>query len=353
MQINTTPSRNLPLKNMLSELQVYCTCRVKNDKKCAKDKSKKCGPDRLFHCDWQGKLSDLDRHLLHDCQSVPVKCSMRDCAVEVPRCYIKEHEVDCTHRLIACKHCLEKMKAAEMERHVKECPSVPVSCDCTEVMLRSQFKDHKLNECPLTVISCPFEEHGCEVSMTRKDMEKHLLDATTIHQRLVLVALKEIKKELRETKAELSADKTINIEWTVGGIKAKLDASHENRTTFVKSPDFIIRENRAGVTKLYFDVRLKKTRPLELYLCKCEAPSSSTNDPFSLGGSEVTLLAPEDSRVLDRSRSFNENELKVGIPWGWPTFVPDVTPYIVNDSITITAKIKLKSSAGPIVLRNA
>ena len=39
-----------------------------------------------------------------------------------------------------------------------------------------------------------------------------------------------------------------------------------------------------------------------------------------------------------------------GMALGWPNFSADLTPFIANDAITITAKVQVNGQAAPLVL---
>ena len=158
-------------------------------------------------CKWRGKLRELDGHLGNTCQYEIVDCP-KGCEVSLPRCDIALHvKSECSQLVINCPHCLVRGEKHFIEgRHLEECTNVPLSCpnNCGAIVsVVESLSEHK-NICPLEIVSCEYNDLGCNVDMTRQDIEAHNNEYLTKHLNLAKQKLVCSTKELESSKAQLN-----------------------------------------------------------------------------------------------------------------------------------------------------
>lgn len=146
-------------------------------------------------CEWTGKLEHLDSHLearSGDCMYVDVPCPNK-CGDLVRKDELANHlSTSCTEREYGCKYCnFRATYRVIVENHVPECPRYPVPCPngCRVMtMEQRELKDH-LKLCPLEEVDCEFSHTGCNVTLVREDMDKHMAENTQRHLVLMNRAL--------------------------------------------------------------------------------------------------------------------------------------------------------------------
>ena len=188
---NTHP--NYHIEREVNSLHIYCT-------------NKKEG------CEWQGELNDINIHLGNSdgCQFEGVKCS-NECGKMIQRRCLTSHvETECPRRKVNCQYCHDTGEHQIIEgQHKEECPKLPLPCpNKCEVgsVPREAIEAHR-KKCPLQMIQCEYHSVGCEVSMARRDQEKHENDEMKEHLMKTKVAMTDIKCELNNTKFELNKAK--------------------------------------------------------------------------------------------------------------------------------------------------
>ena len=146
-------------------------------------------PNRSKHnssegCEWEGWLSDLDRHLnleptiekqLEGCPFTRIKCGF--CFELFERRFIDTHQSrECPKRPYDCEYCEYSATFEEVtQQHSNECPSAPVTCpnNCELVVFRSDLDRHRNHDCPKEIEQCEFHAVGCQVELPRRDMSEH------------------------------------------------------------------------------------------------------------------------------------------------------------------------------------
>ena len=160
--LKTTDDRFFKRKVM--ELKVYC-------------KNKSAG------CEWQWELGELDSHLnlgslKGQCDFAEVECPLK-CGQILQRRNVDEHKYnDCAKRPFSCKYCnFELTYKNVVNDHWPKCQRFPEVCPnkCSTDTIERRFLQHHLQEkCPLQEIPCKFSFAGCQATVNRKSMQKHL-----------------------------------------------------------------------------------------------------------------------------------------------------------------------------------
>ena len=164
---------------------------------------------RCPHCSLSGPYDVITQAHKQECPDYPVgclkKCSkiskkikrkdlnehQKVCPLETITCTacqlqamlrkdLEAHEQnDCPKRLVSCKYCEKEVPHDVMnDSHLKQCSDYPVrcprGCDKGEQLKRKELKEHSI-VCKLEPVKCPYFQDGCDVDLTRKDLEACLL----------------------------------------------------------------------------------------------------------------------------------------------------------------------------------
>jgi len=116
-------------------------------------------------CKWTGDLRALKDHLSTSCHYLRLACSNKGCREHCRRSQLDLHETTkCSHRIVKCPYCLEKMQFSRFAKHEVNCPATLKSCPngCGCLIPIHKLDDHYL--CPAEMILCP---HGCGTIMQR------------------------------------------------------------------------------------------------------------------------------------------------------------------------------------------
>ena len=186
---------NKQLQRLLNQREVYC-------------KHKEEG------CEWTGELSKLDEHLnvdcdnsekrLSGCEYTEIKCS--HCKKMVQRKDFKLHNIRCSGEKYTCEYC-NKYSASYhkvTEEHWPECSAYPVKCPngCEESLKRSDLNKHLACDCPQTVVQCDLAHFGCEVQLPRVEMASHIENGAMDHISLLTTKFHEAQDEIDGLKEE-------------------------------------------------------------------------------------------------------------------------------------------------------
>ena len=171
---------------------------------------------------------DMKKHRAK-CQLEVIDCS-NCCGQKFERQYLSSHaETECPRRKVRCRYCHYTAEHQFVEgRHKRKCPKVPLTCPnhCEAgTILREDMEAHR-KECPLEIIQCKYYDVGCEITMARKDQEKHKKENIEEHLIRVNFAL---KRELDGTKFELTNTRQDLIDATVALADAKCKLTDTSR----------------------------------------------------------------------------------------------------------------------------
>lgn len=170
--------------------------------------------NRKRGCRWVGELGQLDNHLnsnptkekqLQGCQFLTIKCLY--CSEQFRRSNIRTHQTDqCPKRLFSCDYCksFHSTYEAVTSIHWFECGSYPVPCPnmCGKTFKRQNLYRHTTHDCVLTINDCDFKHVGCEVSLPRKDMLRHLEESVVHHLSLHTAQHKQVMANMQRLEQE-------------------------------------------------------------------------------------------------------------------------------------------------------
>ena len=140
----------------------------------------KC-PNKRRNCPWQGSLGDVEKHTDNSCGYQIVKCNNVHCNVKVERRQLTKHmQNECLQRMYKCPHCSIKDTYVQVTTtHFTVCEEMPLLCPAgchSGRLLRRNMAQHLSAECPEEFVPCTLAIAGCEETVKRKDLQKHLQD---------------------------------------------------------------------------------------------------------------------------------------------------------------------------------
>ena len=158
-------------------------------------------------CTWTGELRQLmnhlrgnyyDNELVNGCEYTDVQCPF--CTRILKHIHLKEHKQKlCNKRPFTCTHCSKYSSTFEdvTENHITVCPNIAVFCpyDCGVLIARKDVELHA-RSCGKTEVDCDFKEFGCNMKVTRKYLQEHVVMSTSEHLVLVANSHRELKEEL-------------------------------------------------------------------------------------------------------------------------------------------------------------
>ena len=171
--------------------------------------------NRSEGCEWEGELSDLDRHLnlepttekqLKGCLFSRIKCHF--CFELFERRFIDSHQSrECPKRPYECEYCEYSASFEEVtQQHSNECPSAPVTCpnNCELVVFRSDLQRHRKHDCPLEMQQCEFRAVGCQVELSRRDMPEHKRQSVAEHSVALSTTLQRAMEDITTLQGDIT-----------------------------------------------------------------------------------------------------------------------------------------------------
>ena len=145
-------------------------------------------------CKWVGELGELESHLNLgslevQCDFVEVECPLK-CGKILQRRNVEEHKSnDCAKRPFSCKYCDYKSTHEKVVNdHWPKCQRFPEVCPnkCSTDTIERRFLQHHLQEqCPLQKNPCEFAFAGCQATVKRKSIQKHLDENKDVHLKMI------------------------------------------------------------------------------------------------------------------------------------------------------------------------
>jgi hypothetical protein len=211
--------------------------------------------NRIYHCNWVGKLMDLENHLTSHCYKQIVKCSHEGCFSEVFREDLEGHQGVCDYRIVSCEDCFIQIPFINIRSHQDVCPKFKILCpqDCGNLIERQDCQAHILEYCQNTIINCPYEHYDCTTRIAKKDLEEYLTKSVNQHNFLVLKWLKEYQNFL--------CTKTTNMEVVLNSFDEKLKKFELQTLTALSSAKDKDKENtnrELRETNLNADTEIRK-----------------------------------------------------------------------------------------------
>jgi len=160
-------------------------------------------------CKWQGEINDIATHHLNHCEYARVMCENNGCKSIVQRQLLENHmQEDCPYRDANCQHChLKGSHCFIVDKHQDECPKFPLPCPngCEVGTITREDLDKHREICPLEMITCEYHDMGCEVKISRKDVQDHNRENVEEHLCMVKCELASTKKELMQAHKDAKA----------------------------------------------------------------------------------------------------------------------------------------------------
>ena len=140
----------------------------------------KC-PSKGRGCQWQGELGDADKHKSTDCDYVVVVCTNDGCDLEMERRQLDNHRNNtCPQRSYNCPFCSQPDTYQEVvTTHFTTCQEMPLPCPSgcgKRKLLRKTMAKHLSDECPEELVACAYAIAGCQHTVKRKNLKRHLKD---------------------------------------------------------------------------------------------------------------------------------------------------------------------------------
>ena len=164
-------------------------------------------------CRWVGELDELESHLNlgsleGQCDFVKVECPLK-CGKILQRRNIEKHKSNhCAKQPFSCKHCDYKSTHEKVANdHWPKCQRFPNVCPnkCSTDTIERRFLQHHLQEqCLLQKIPCEFAFSGCQATVNRKSMQKHLDENKDVHLKMTASKCKDLEAKLTDTKLALA-----------------------------------------------------------------------------------------------------------------------------------------------------
>ena len=160
-------------------------------------------------CEWVGELGELDNHLKPGsvegpCHFVDVECPLR-CGRRVKRHHLDQHKSnECAKQPFSCKYCDYKSTHEKVvNEHWPKCQRYPEVCPnkCSLYAIERRFLQfHLQEECPWGIIPCKFAFAGCQATIERKSMQKHLDERKDHHLEMTAMKCKANETEITNLK---------------------------------------------------------------------------------------------------------------------------------------------------------
>jgi hypothetical protein len=179
--------------------------------------------NRNFHCDWVGKLMELEGHLNKECRRQLLLCPHEGCCSEVFREDLHGHQEICDYRIVSCEDCLIQIPFINIRPHQDVCPKFKIICPqgCNCLIERQDTEYHIMNYCLNTIIDCPYTEYGCKTTCAKKELPNYLTESVNRHNFLILCWLKDYQNMLNT--------KTFSMEAALNSFDEKLKKlDHQN-----------------------------------------------------------------------------------------------------------------------------
>jgi hypothetical protein len=163
-------SASVPIQRLVDILPVECPNAAKG-----------CDARRLT----RGVIKE---HLEKSCGFAEVQCTL-GCGQALLRKDMTAHQKDeCPLRLQACEKCAEMVKFNGMEEHIKDtCKKTEVHCpnNCGNDVERELLARHLKDECHAMQLTCPYNKFGCTFTGSRAEYNKHLIEDTEEHVKMI------------------------------------------------------------------------------------------------------------------------------------------------------------------------
>ena len=222
--------------------------------------------NRIYHCAWIGKLSELEHHRNNDCSRQIVRCPHIGCDDSVFREDLERHRSTCEWRIVSCADCQILIAFIDVKTHQEECPRFKVCCpqECHSMVERQEIMLHVQEKCVNTVIDCPYKDIGCETRITKRELDHYLTVHTNRHNLLLISYFKEFSSQIVNKVKEV--------------------------------------ETSSSTALANFEERVKKVETLKTFICKDSQLKENTNRENSVNAN-VTTTTLVSKRTINNEGS--------------------------------------------------
>ena len=197
-------------------------------------------------CNWIGKISELNNHILNDCKKTYIKCNFKGCNKEIMREELESHKLKCEFREEKCHECNNLFPHKDIMEHLKICPKIKMKCiqGCGITIERDQMENHIKNYCDLTEINCKFKDFGCQDKFKKGEFNLKMEKDCPKHLNLIADSLLDIKNNLNinnmkfkdlEMELEKKEKKIQELEQNIKEILSKKNNQIRNFSPFKKN----------------------------------------------------------------------------------------------------------------------
>lgn len=302
--------------------------------------------NRIFYCNWVGKLCELERHLNEDCTRQEVVCPHIGCTSTVFREDLKTHEGLCEYRIVDCQDCEIQIAFVEIKPHQDVCPKFKVPCpqECGALVERKEISGHILEACLNTVVDCPYKDIGCSTKITKKELESYLTGSTNRHNLMMVSFLKRFTVDIQKKFTSIESNLTLipeeinkKIDQSLGLVGSLKEIREFKEINFRENT--LKKFNTSSNSSPKVDIKLtnKKRKRMEednpMNINKTSSSASSDS------GREV--IAMDDGDQKDQHNSIQNNTLTSTSPVPEKKSSPSSS---IFDSVNISKGLQLSHS---------
>jgi hypothetical protein len=258
--------------------------------------------NRIYYCNWVGKLIDLENHQGEECSRQVLKCPHDRCPDSIFREDLKCHKNSCEYRIIPCQDCDILISFIDIILHQEVCTRYKLPCpqSCGSLVERKDVELHKEQSCFNTIIDCPYKDIGCPTRITKKELENYLTANTNRHNIMLMTSIQGFMFEINKKFHALNSDTSNKEEIKKLEEKVILAISHIDHTNFNENDNNI--DNTVKKS-------LKTGSPIKNKIRTQEAsPSSSISSQIDKQLGRKRHRKNDDSPLNINKASSNENQ---------------------------------------------
>ena len=272
-------------------------------------------------CPWMGTVANIESHLT-ECPFDVVKCT-NDCGAELKRSKLETHLADhCSKRIVECQYChsIGMHVIVTSKQHLDKCTYYPVKCtnkDCSLELPRFEMLLHT-EACAKTLVSCEYCSIGCDKKITRENLEKHNEESMKDH---LLMAVKEVGSLRADVK--MLKEKAKSVDDSVKSSKTNLNKSVQSLTSKVATVQNQSKSLQPQVTNLQAKAKKAQEETANLQLVQ----SQHVKAILSLTANVSALQTKNKVHTFKLSGFTDKRDSKE--PWYSPTFYTSPGGYMM------------------------
>lgn len=178
----------LPLNNLIQRLSVRC--------------------QESDQCNWMGKCSEWEAHILNDCLFVTVNCVHTHCTFKDKRKSIEKHQNDCHFATVTCNDCKRTLIRAELGDHSGTCEFKKIICplNCREIIMRRDVNEHLNVTCSMREMECELAPLGCKFRGLQSTLLEHMSNQQTFvsHMNLSFLSFMKMNHQIGDSMSKIN-----------------------------------------------------------------------------------------------------------------------------------------------------